>query len=402
MIQINEKFKPLFQEKEGIRYYIITGGRGSAKSFSTSLFCNLKTFEKKNRILFTRYTLTSANVSIIPEFIEKIELLNAHNDFQVTKDQIINTKTGSDILFRGIKTSSGNQTANLKSLQGVNVWVVDEAEELTDENTFDKIDLSIRSKDANNIVILILNPTFREHWIYKRFFEERGVPDGFNGYIEDTCYIHTNYIDNKQNLSDSFLAIAEKVKHQNIEKYNHQFLGAWLESLEGTVFSNWIYDKFDDSLPFIYGLDFGYTNDPTALVKVAVDTKKEVIYLKCLVYEQHLTTVNIANKLHDNTLKDVLIIADCAEPRLIDELSATGFNIIACTKGADSVRKGIMDMTSYKIIIEQDDVNLSKELRYYVWNDKRSGVPKDNYNHAIDASRYAFQYINDEQEIEFY
>jgi len=105
-------------------------------------------------ILFTRYTLRSATISIIPEFIEKLEALNITADFYITKDEIINKQTGSKILFRGIKTSSGDQTANLKSIQGVTTWVLDEAEELTDENTFDKIDLSVRQKDKGNIVVL--------------------------------------------------------------------------------------------------------------------------------------------------------------------------------------------------------------------------------------------------------
>ena len=105
----------------------------------------LLTYEVGHTILFTRYTLTSAHISIIPEFVEKIEMADLHNDFSITKDEIINLRTGSKILFKGIKTSSGTQTANLKSLQGVTTWVLDEAEELVEEDVFDKIDLSVRN-----------------------------------------------------------------------------------------------------------------------------------------------------------------------------------------------------------------------------------------------------------------
>ena len=148
------------------------------------------------RILFTRYTMTSAHLSIIPEFLEKIGLLGFENVFSINKADVLNTNNNSDILFRGIRTSAGNQTASLKSLQGISTWVLDEAEELVDENIFDTIDLSIREKNIQNRIILILNPVTKEHWIYNRFFEEKGVEGGFNGVKDNVCYIHSTYLDN--------------------------------------------------------------------------------------------------------------------------------------------------------------------------------------------------------------
>mgnify|MGYP000560002375 CR=1 FL=1 len=185
----------------------------------------LLTYEANHTILFTRYTLTSAYVSIIPEFIEKIELLDKFDDFHITKDEIINIRSGSKIVFKGIKTSSGDQTANLKSITGVTTWVLDEAEELTDEETFDKIDLTIRETKNQNRIILILNPTTKEHWIYKRFFEAKGVEGGFNGVKDDTCYIHSTYLDNKENLSESYLKQIENSKINKPKKYKHNILG---------------------------------------------------------------------------------------------------------------------------------------------------------------------------------
>ena len=109
--------------------------------------------------------MSSANTSIIPEFVEKIDMMGVNAHFRITKDEITNLQTGSSIIFKGIRTSSGNQTAALKSLNGITTFVVDEAEELDDESTFDKIDFSIRSLNKQNRVILILNPTTKEHWI---------------------------------------------------------------------------------------------------------------------------------------------------------------------------------------------------------------------------------------------
>lgn len=241
-VNLNEKFKPLFTTKK--RYIILTGGRASSKSFHVSTFVCLLTYEKKQKTLYTRYTMSSAEISIIPEFKEKIELLEVNNAFTVTAKDVINTKTGGEILFRGIKTSSGTQTANLKSINGVTCFVVDEAEEFTDEDSFDKIDLSVRTKAAQNRVIIILNPSNKEHWIYKRFFSNShkvvmidGLPIEISTH-EDVEHIHTTYLDNLSNLSESSLKVIEKMKQTSLRMYGHKALGQWLDIAEGSLFQH--------------------------------------------------------------------------------------------------------------------------------------------------------------------
>jgi PBSX family phage terminase large subunit len=228
------KYKPLFVKSPKKRYSILYGGRGSAKSFHASLFLLNLTYEKNQVILFTRWTMVSAHISIIPEFIEKIELMGLDADFEIKQTEIINNKTGSVILFKGIKTSQGTATANLKSIAGVTCWVLDEAEELHDKDMFDKIDLSIRTKLSPNRVILILNPSFKTHWIYQHWFKNKR---------EDTTYIETSYLDNIQNLSQSFIETAERTKLENIERYNHIFLGDWVEDAEGILWNTAIIER---------------------------------------------------------------------------------------------------------------------------------------------------------------
>jgi PBSX family phage terminase large subunit len=299
MLKINDKYKTLFEQPEDVRYYVITGGRGSGKSFGVGTWACLKTFENNCRVLYTRYTLTSAHISIIPEFNEKIEILNAEDKFHITKSEIINKNTNSDILFKGIKTSSGNQTANLKSLQGVSVWILDEAEELADEKTFDKIDLSIRSKDSQNIVILILNPALKEHWIYQRFFIDKGVEEGFNGVVDNTCYIHSTYLDNLENLSDSFLHNVEQIKFKDPDKYNHEILGGWLEHLDGVLFVKKELNYFKGQLnkeeiiatyAFVDVADTGEDYHSAAVGKLLNDNK---IYIDDVYFTKLGTDVNV-------------------------------------------------------------------------------------------------------------
>lgn len=388
MISLNNKYNLLGSDS---RYFVITGGRGSGKSYSLNSFLLLLTYEVGHVILFTRYTLTSANVSIIPEFIDKIESADLSNDFYITKDEIVNLKTGSKILFKGIKTSSGTQTASLKSLAGVTTWVLDEAEELTDEEVFEKIDFSIRTKGVQNRVLLVLNPATKEHFIYKKFFEDKGIQAGANLIKGDTTYIHTTYLDNIDNLSESFISQIDNIKQRRPEKYKHQILGGWLDKAEGVIFNNWTIGEYKQVGQSIFGQDFGFSNDPTTLVECNIDTANKKIYINERYSLQALTTTQI-HQLNRQHCLDSLIVADSAEPRLISELQSLGLNIVPTIKGQGSVTYGIALLQDYDLIITPESINLIKELNNYCWLEKKSNTPIDAHNHLIDALRYAVSY----------
>jgi phage terminase large subunit len=387
-INLNDKYNALGSES---RYFVITGGRGSGKSYSLNSFLLGLTYESGHVILFTRYTLTSANVSIIPEFINKIETADLSNDFYITKDEIVNRITGSKILFKGIKTSSGTQTASLKSLAGVTTWVLDEAEELTDEETFEKIDFSIRTKGIQNRVLLVLNPATKEHFIYKKFFEDKGVEAGSNIIKGDTTYVHTTYLDNIDNLSESFINQIENIKNRRPEKFKHQILGGWLDKAEGVIFTNWTIGKYQQIGVTLFGQDFGFSNDPTTLVECNIDTSNKRIYVNERYCLQALTTSQIYSLNRQHCI-DSLIVADSAEPRLISELSSSGLNIVPAIKGPGSVTYGIALLQDYDLIISPESINLIKELNNYSWLEKKSNTPIDNHNHLLDALRYAVGY----------
>ena len=388
-INLHSKYIPLF--KSSSRYYIVTGGRGSGKSFGVALFLLNLTYEQGHKVLFTRYTLTSANTSIIPEFIEKIDLMNVHSDFRITKDEIINLKTGSSIMFKGIRTSSGNQTAALKSLNGVTTFVVDEAEELMDEDVFNKIDFSIRSQNKQNRCILILNPATKEHWIYQRFFLFKTIQGGFNGIKDDATYIHTTYEDNKENLSDSFLNQLYEMKRRNPHKFEHVILGGWMEKAEGTIIRNWKVGEFAQTELTCYGQDFGFSMDMTTLVKVSIDKEVRKVYVKEIYGKTGLSTSDIAFRNRQECSAD-LIICDNSEPRLINELKNTGLNIKPTIKKKGSILSGIALMQDYEIIVERNSSGIIRELNNYVWHE-RGEKPIDKYNHFIDAIRYSLQYL---------
>lgn len=389
-VNLINKFRSLFTSNT--RYYVLTGGRGSAKSFHVADFLLKLSYQQGHSILFTRYTMISAHLSVIPEFTDKIDRYDVEASFSVTNSEIVNNSSDSRIIFKGIKTSSGNQTAALKSLQGISTWVLDEAEELVEEDIFDKIDESVRVRDVANRVIMILNPSTKEHWIYKRFFEQAGVEPGYNGIKGDTTYIHTTYLDNAENISESIIKKFEQLKVTQPKRYEHRVMGGWLSRAEGVVFENWRLGDFDDSLPTIYGLDFGFYPDPTALVQVAIDSKRKRIYVKQLVYKQELTTDQLSLQLPKSK---ELIICDNSEPRLTSELITKGHNLRKVTKFNDSIKAGIDFMSQHEIIVDADSIDLIKEFNNYVWNSRKSSIPIDAWNHGIDSIRYAcMEYAN--------
>jgi len=391
--KLHKKYRPLFSSKS--RYYICTGGRGSGKSFSITMWIVLlMLFERGHTILFTRYTMSSAKISIIPEFANKLELLGMIDQFEITNDEIICKVTGSKIIFKGIKTSSGDQTANLKSLQGVTTWILDEAEELVDEEIFDKINLSIRKLGIQNRVVLILNPATKEHFIYNKFFQDNGVEGGWNGTQNNNTYIHTTYLDNVENLAESFLLEVEKMKLSNPDKFKHIVMGGWLDKAEGVVITNWKFGKFNpDGLQTLFGQDYGFSIDPTTLIEVAIDIKHRKVYVKEHLYKPGLTTTEIT-QINKTICGNKLIIADSAEPRLIEELKRQGCNIQGALKGPGSVNSGMALILDYEIIVEENSSNIAKEFNNFCYANKASQLFIDSWNHTIDPLRYVLSYNN--------
>jgi len=257
-----------------------------------------------------------------------------------------------------------------------------------DEQKFDTIDLSVRQQGKPNRIILILNPTKKEHFIYRRFFEDRGVQEGSNTVKENTTYIHTTYQDNIDNLSKSYIEQIEQMKIRRPEKYKQQMLGAWLNKAEGVIFNNWSVGEFKKTSVSVWGQDYGFAADPSTLVEVNIDSSNKRIYLKECFYLQRLTTSQIA-QLNLKHAREGLIVGDSAEPRLLSEIKAKGCNVRPSIKGQGSVTYGISLLQDYDIIVSPDSTNLIKELNNYRWLERKSNTPIDKYNHLIDAVRYA-------------
>ena len=400
MIVPQENYHPLYEDKEKF-IILITGGRGSGKSFNASTFIERLTFEMTeaekivHQILYTRYTMVSAGMSIIPEMMEKIDLDGTTKYFKTTKTDIVNKMTKSRIMFRGIKTSSGNQTAKLKSIQGITTFVCDEAEEWTNEEEFDKIMLSIRKKGIQNRIIIIMNPCDSNHFIYKKYIEnihKLVEIDGVQVQISthpNVLHIHTTYLDNLENLSPEFLKEVEDMKVSNPEKYAHVVIGRWADVAEGAVFKNWgIVDEFPQWCKKVaLASDWGFTNDPSTGIRCGIVDNR--LYVDELFYRTGMLTRDIVKELQPWGLK---VYGDSADPRLIQEVKNGGVNIYPVDKFPGSVVAGIDKIKEYELFVTKRSYHIIEELRKYVWDKDKDGnyinEPIDAWNHCVDPIRY--------------
>lgn len=243
-------------------------------------------------------------------------------------------------------------------------------------------ELSVRTKQD---VYLDWNPT-KEFWFHEDVKED-----------DDVDFIILTYLDNEacpQSAIDYILKAKEKAKNSKYWANWYRVYGLGLVgNLEGTVFENWEEGEFNESLVSTYGMDFGFSPDPTTLVKTAIDTKQKIIYVKELFYAHKLGTKDIIDLCNSNVPKNESIVCDSAESREINEMRRANINALKCKKGKDSVRTGIKNMMDYKIIVTPESINIKKELRNYVWNDKQAGIPLKGNDHTIDPIRYCFDFL---------
>jgi len=385
-----------------------TVSHNSGKSYNSSRFIERLTFEYNperklaHQILYTRYTMTSANISVIPEFWEKVEVDDTEQFFRKTKTDVVNTMTGARVMFRGIHTSSGNQTAKLKSIQGVTTFVVDEAEEWVSEDEFERIMLSIRTKGLQNRVVIIMNPADSNHWVYKRFIEKThriveydGVPVQISTH-PNVLHIHTTYLDNIENLSEEFLKEVLDMKINKPERYAHIVMGRWADVAEGAVFKKWgIVDEFPEYAKKIGRcIDFGYTNDVTGIARCGIVDNR--LYIDELCYRNAMTSGDIVRELRQEADRGEggFVYSESADPRLVDEIALGGVVIYPVAKGAGSIEAGISKMLDYEIFVTKRSLNTQHELRNYVYAKDKDGkytnIPEDHDNHILDAVRYYF------------
>lgn len=380
------------------RYRVCKGSRASKKSKTTALWyiVNLMKYPSAN-LLVVRKVFRTLKDSCFTELKWAINRLGVTNWWEVKESPLEMTykPTGQKIYFRGLDDSL--KVTSIAAEVGVLCWVwIEEAYEIMNEADFEILDETIRGEVPSDLfkqITFTFNPWNEKHWIKKRFFDKPAN--------EDILAITTNYLCNEW-LDAADKKVFETMKLQNPRRYAVAGLGNW-GIVEGLVFENWEEKDFNvdeirrrKNIQSAFGLDFGYTNAPTALFCGLVDLEEVAIYVFDELYKRGLTNKMIYQNIVTMGYAKEKINADSAEPKSIDELRDLGlYRIAAARKGKDSVNSGIQYIQDFKIYIKPKCVNFKTEISTYTWDKDKFGnilnKPIDGFNHLMDAMRYAVE-----------
>lgn len=382
------------------RYRVVKGSRGSKKSKTTALWYiySMMRYPGAN-LLVVRKTYRTLKDSCYTELKWATHRLGVSElwSFALSPLEAVYKPTGQRIYFRGLDDPL--KITSITAEQGSICWMwIEEAYEVMDEADFDTLDESIRGQvDAPLFkqVTLTLNPWDERHWIKQRFFDTQS---------QDILALTTDYRCNEF-LDEADRQIFDDMKVRNPKRYQVAGLGEW-GVVQGLIFEDWEEDRFDietlrkscPDLEEVHGLDFGYTNDPTAVVSALVDKEEKIIYIYREIYETGMTNEDIAKKLTDEGMKYARITCDSAEPKSIDRLKALGLRRVrSARKGQDSVIAGIDYLMDYKFIIHPRCEHFIDEISTYRWQEDRYGKPinkpEDGADHLMDALRYATEHL---------
>lgn len=364
------------------RIEVYYGGAGSGKSYGAFQKVLLKALKSKRRVLVVRKVGATLKVSV---WALMLSLLNASGMYSFSKinksDFEIELPNGSIFIFKGL-----DDPEKIKSITDITDIVIEEATELT-EDEFTQLNLRLRPKEKNPQIYMMFNPISKTNWVYNYFF---------CGNKPDNCLvISTTYKDNKF-LSKDYCKELEKLKDRNPAYYRIYALGEFA-TLDKLVFPTYttkiISDDDVKGLPRWIGLDFGYVNDPSAIVDGRIDTINKKIYVCGEYVRKGMLNDEIAETMINLGLAKDKSYGDSAEPKSIEEIRRNGVNIEATVKGKDSIIHGIQWIGQYELIVDERCYKVLEELENYTWKkDKKTGEyinePVDTFNHTIDAIRY--------------
>ena len=380
------------------RYRVVKGGRGSKKSTTTALWIIFKMMQYPlSNTLVIRRVFNTHKDSTYTQLKWASNNLGVSHLWKFSKSPLEATyiPTGQKILFRGLDDPMSITSITVEHGHLCWCWF-EEAFQVMNEDDFNKIDMSIRGEMPPGYfkqITLSFNPWSEKHWLKRRFFD---IKD--NDILASTTTYKCN-----EYLGEDDIQVFEKMKLNNPRRYSIEGLGNW-GIAEGLVYENFEELEFDiedikrrSNIKSAFGLDFGYTNDPTAFICTLVDLDNKEIYIFDEHYQKAMTNKMISDMIKYKGYSKEMIIADSSEPKSIDDIQRNGiYRILPAKKGKDSILNGIQFIQDFKIYVHPKCENTIVELSNYVWSNKEGvniNKPIDEYNHLMDALRYALEPI---------
>lgn len=380
------------------RYVVVKGSRGSKKSTTTALWTIYKMMQLKDTntlvVRRTERTLKDSCYSMLKWAINRLGV-DEYWKATVNPLEITYTPTGQKILFRGLDDSYKITSITVEKGYLTFLWL-EEAYELMSENQFDLLNESLRGALPEGLfrrINITFNPWSDKHWLKRRFFD---VPNDENKLAMTTTYKCNEWLD------DADKKLFEEMKINNPRRYQVAGLGEW-GVIDGLIYDNWFEEDFDwkeiarqQGVKTVFGLDFGYANDETALFCGLIDQDTKDLWVFDELYEKGLSNERIYEEISRMGYSKEKIIADSAEPKSIDRLYTLGLRRIKrARKGKDSIINGIDYIQDFKIHIHPRCSNFLTEISNYAWAEDKTGVkinkPIDDFNHLMDAMRYSLE-----------
>ena len=375
------------------RYRVLKGGKASKKSTSTALNLIYRIMKyKESNLLVVRAVMNTHRDSTFAQLKWAQERLGVAELWQssVAPLEMTYLPTGQKILFRGFDDVQKLASTTVPCGYLCFVWI-EEAYEIESEADFEKLDLSVpRGAVPEHLfkqTTITFNPWSEKHWLKARFFDSPH---------KNVSVYSTNYLCNEF-LDETDLTVFKEMKEKSLARYRVAGLGEW-GIAEGLIFENYetgvleIEEKELYKWRNFFGLDYGYSQDPTAFIAFSANPIDKIIYVFDEFYGVRMLNSDIAAKITEKGYSKERIRADSAEPKSNEDLRRLGIaRILPSVKGKDSIINGIMGIKEYKIIVHPKCVNCQKELSLYRWDTNSKGnTPKDSDNHLMDAMRYAF------------
>jgi phage terminase large subunit len=394
----------------------ISGGRGRGGShFVTEYYRYLINQSDYFRGYFMREIFGQIKESLYQDFKDRVEEDETDSEsnyiFNDSNYSITSLLTGNKIISKGFKKSSGKQTAKLKSIAGATHVIIEECEEIT-EDDFNKLQDSLRTTKSELRIFRVWNPPGKDHWLIKNYYNIE--PSDYEGYfyyypknINGFLSVYGTYLHNIANINESTIELWESYKETNLEHYCSDILGLVSGGVKGQIYKNYtVINKWPEReyMFRIFGMDFGYTNDPTTLIELLIDKPKRAVYIRGHCYKTQMGTNEIIQVCKDADTGIDEVIVDNAEPRESGAMQMAGIQAIRTKKGgkAGDKYKRIKEIMQYNFFVLKDSGELGSitfEMNNYKWainSETKTPInkPEDKNDHYMDALLYALGYYH--------